>query len=118
MTIYSNESGAGWTEVDVRGTKMAKRVVWEGDYDVRSAFFRMPAGMRIEDHRHTKWVQVTVLEGRMRVEQAGQPPRQIAAGNVYFILAGESHIEVAETDTLLLVTQGEDRPPAMVGKVA
>ena len=66
MSIYSNESSEGWTTVDVRGTAMEKRVVWEGDYDVRSAFFNMPAGMRVEPHQHSKWVQVFVLEGRMR----------------------------------------------------
>ena len=117
MTIYSNESGEAWTTVDVRGTAMEKRVVWEGDYDVRSAFFNMPAGMRVEPHKHSKWVQVFVLEGRMRVEQEGQPVRRIEAGDVYFILAGETHAETAEIDTRLLVTQGEDRPPAMVRKV-
>lgn len=118
MTIYTNEGQAAWTNVDVRGTTMEKRVIWEGDYDVRSAFFKMPAGMRIEPHRHSKWVQVTVLEGRMRVEQDGKPTRHIGAGEVYFILAGETHAETAETDTRLLVTQGEDRPASMVGKVA
>lgn len=117
MTIYTNESDEAWSTVDVRGTAMQKRVVWEGDYDIRSAFFNMPAGMRIEAHHHSKWVQVTVLEGRMRVEQDGQPVRRIAAGEVYFILAGETHAETAEIDTRLLVTQGEDRPAAMVRKL-
>lgn len=117
MTIYTTEGDAVWTDVDVRGTVMAKRVVWEGDYGVRSAFFRMPAGMRVDSHHHSKWVQVAVLEGRMRVEQAGKPARAIGPGNVYFILAGETHTETAEADTLLLVTQGEDRPPEMVRKV-
>jgi len=117
MTIYSNESGEAWTTVDVRGTAMEKRVVWEGDYDVRSAFYNMPAGMRIEAHHHSKWVQVMVLQGRMRVEQEGQPARHIAAGEVYFILAGETHAETAVIDTRLLVTQGEDRPPQMVRKI-
>jgi quercetin dioxygenase-like cupin family protein len=117
MTIYTDEGNAEWTDVNVRGTVMAKRVVWEGDYGVRSAYFRMPAGMRIESHRHSQWVQVAVLEGRMRVEQADKPARSIGVGNVYFILAGETHAEIAEVDTLLLVTQGEDRPPEMVRKL-
>lgn len=109
MTSYHLPDGLTWETVDVRGATMAKAVVWEGDYDVRSAFFRMPAGLVIPPHHHSKWVQVTVLEGRMRVEQDGRPPREVGPGGVYFVTADETHTETATVDTLLLVTQGEDR---------
>jgi quercetin dioxygenase-like cupin family protein len=99
-----------WSDVDVRGATMAKASVFEGDYDVRSAFFRMPAGCAVPPHDHSKWVQVMVLEGRMRVEQDGEPTQEVAAGGCYFVGAGETHSETAVEDTLVLVTQGEDRP--------
>lgn len=110
VTTYIDPSALEWTEVGVRGTTMCKAVVFEGDYDVRSAFFRMPAGCAIPAHDHTKWVQVMVLEGAMRISQDGEPDREVKAGGCYFIDAGETHVEVAVADTLLLVTQGEDRP--------
>lgn len=110
MTHYRDPAALDWTEVDVYGTKMQKAVVFEGDYDVRSAFFRMPAGCAIDTHTHSKWVQVMVLEGRMRVEQDGEDAREIGAGECYFVDAGESHAETALVDTMVLVTQGEDRP--------
>lgn len=110
MTEYRSDEELTWETVDVRGASMGKAVVWEGDHDVRSAFFRMPAGLRIPPHDHSKWVQVMVLDGRMRVEQDGSAPREIATGGVYFVTPGETHVETALIETLLLVTQGEDRP--------
>ena len=110
MTRYIDPADLTWTDVDVRGATMAKASVFEGDYDVRSAFFRMPAGCAVPPHDHSKWVQVMVLEGRMRVEQDGEPAREVAAGGCYFVDAGETHVEIAVEDTLVLVTQGEDRP--------
>ena len=110
MTVYHLAEDLIWETVDVRGAKMEKAVVWEGDHDVRSAFFRMPAGLEIPPHEHKKWVQVMVLEGRMRVEQVGAPPRDIVAGGIYFVMPGETHVETAVDDCLVLVTQGEDRP--------
>lgn len=115
MTEYCSAADRVWHSVDVRGAQMGKSVVWEGDYGVRSAFFRMPAGLRIPPHDHSKWVQVMVLDGRMRVEQEGQEPREIGSGGIYFVTAGESHVETAVVDTLLLVTQGEDRPGFSAG---
>jgi quercetin dioxygenase-like cupin family protein len=110
MTQYIEPGALTWTDVDVRGATMSKAAVFEGDYDVRSAFFRMPAGCAVPPHDHTKWVQVMVLEGRMRIEQAGQTDQEVAAGGCYFVEAGETHVEIAVEDTLVLVTQGEDRP--------
>ena len=109
MTTYIDPSELDWTDVDVRSATMSKAVVFEGGYDVRSAFFRMPAGCAVPPHDHTKWVQVMVLEGQMRIEQDGQPDREVSAGGCYFVDAGETHVEVAVADTLVLVTQGEDR---------
>lgn len=44
------------------------KIVFEGDFDIRSGFFRMPAGMTIPMHSHTTWVQVAVMEGEMQIE--------------------------------------------------
>ena len=109
MTDYIDPAKLEWTDVDVRGATMSKAVVFEGDYDVRSAFFRMPADCAVPPHDHSKWVQVMVLEGRMRIEQDGEPGREVPAGSCYFVGAGETHVEIAVEDTLVLVTQGEDR---------
>jgi len=110
MTRYIDPAKLDWETVEVRGATMHKASVFEGAYDVRSAFFRMPAGCAVPAHDHTKWVQVMVLEGRLRIEQDGAPAREVSAGGCYFVEAGETHIETAVEDTLVLVTQGEDRP--------
>ena len=88
---------------------MDKAVVFEGAHAVRSAFFRMSAGVTIPRHQHTKWVQVMVLEGRMLVQQEGAEAFRAESGSVYFVNPGFPHVETAEVDSLLLVTQGEDR---------
>ncbi len=110
MTRYLQSDELQWTDVDVFGATMSKASVFEGNYDVRSGFFRMPAGCAVPPHHHEKWVQVVVLEGSMRIEQKGEPDREVAAGSCYFVEAGETHVETAVEDTLVLVTQGEDRP--------
>lgn len=110
MSTFVLEPGAAWHVVDVYGASMEKHVVFEGAYDVRSAYFKMAAGCTIEPHQHTKWVQVVVLSGEMLVTQAGEPDRHVGPGQCYFVDAGETHSERAVQDTLVLVTQGEDRP--------
>ena len=111
MSRYFPKKKLSWTQATVRGgTVMDKSIVWEGDFDVRSAFFRMPAGMIIQKHTHPKWVQVMVLEGEMEVETEQDGIVRIAAGGCYFVEPGDSHKETAVRDTLVLVTQGEDRP--------
>lgn len=110
MARFVLEPGSAWQPVDVYGASMEKHVVFEGAYDVRSAYFKMPAGCTIEPHRHTKWVQVAVLSGEMLVTQDGEPDRRVGPGQCYFVDAGETHAERAVEDTVVLVTQGEDRP--------
>lgn len=110
MSTFVLEPGSAWQPVDVFGAAMDKQVVFEGAYDVRSAYFKMAAGCTIEPHRHTKWVQVLVLSGEMLVTQAGEPDRRVGPGQCYFVEAGETHGERAEQDTVVLVIQGEDRP--------
>ena len=89
---------------------MEKSIVWEGDFDVRSAFFRMPRGMEIPEHTHPSWVQVIVVEGEMEITTKADGKVNVTAGGCYFIEPGETHTETAVQDTLVLVTQGEDRP--------
>ena len=88
---------------------MKKATVFEGAHGVRSAFFKMSAGSTIAQHKHTKWVQVMVLEGCISVKQEGAEPFLAQAGSAYFVNPGFPHVETAEVDSLLLVTQGEDR---------
>ena len=110
MTRYVDPEQLDWDAVDVRGAVMQKASIFEGDYGVRSAFFRMPAGCAVPPHTHSKWVQVAVLEGRLRIDQDGAESREVTAGCCYFVEAGETHVETAVEDSLVLVTQGEDRP--------
>jgi quercetin dioxygenase-like cupin family protein len=98
-----------WEQVDVYGATMDKAVIFEGAHAVRSAFFRMSAGVTIPNHQHTKWVQVMVLDGCMLVQQEGAEAFRAKSGSVYFVNPGFPHVETAEVDSLLLVTQGEDR---------
>ena len=110
MTRYITATEMDWEQSPVRGgTVMEKCVVWEGEYDVRSAFFRMPKGMDIPQHTHPKWVQVMVLEGALEVDTERDGKRRIEAGECYFVEAGDTHVEAAVEDSVVLVTQGEDR---------
>ena len=83
--------------------------LWEGDHNVRSGFFRMPRGMQVPMHHHPYWVQVLVMSGTMEVQEHGQEARTIAAGGYYFVEPGETHVETALEDTLLLVVSEEER---------
>jgi len=77
---------------------------------VRSALFRMPAGASLPEHTHPGWVQVVVLEGAITVTQAGAAPHRVPPGGCYFVQPGETHAEQALVDSIVLVTQAEDRP--------
>ncbi len=50
------------------------------------------------------------MSGRMRVEQDGTPARIVPAGGVYFVGPDENHVETAEVETVVLVTQPEAAP--------
>jgi quercetin dioxygenase-like cupin family protein len=113
---YLSAAKLDWQRVDVHGASMDKAVLFEGSHGVRSAFFKMPAGLTIPHHTHTKWVQVMVLEGCMRVEQKGSEVIDARSGSVYFLDPGHPHVETAVEDTVVLVTQGEDRPGWMSEK--
>ena len=104
MTSYHEPDNRVWSPVKVRGTAMEKSPVFEG-HGTQSALFRMASGCQIPDHHHSSWVQVAVISGRMRVEQDGSPARIIPAGGVYFVSPGEDHVEIAEVETIVLVTQ-------------
>ncbi|SNT23661.1 MULTISPECIES: cupin domain-containing protein [unclassified Azospirillum] len=97
-------------DVDVYGCVMAKAPIFEGDHAVRSAYFRMKTGDVIAKHRHRKWVQVMVISGHIRVEQKGADLFFAGPGELYFLEPGFDHVETAMEETLLVVTQGEDRP--------
>ncbi len=88
---------------------MDKCTLWEGRHDTRAGLFRMPAGMQIAQHMHTRWVQVFVVEGGMRVDTAAGDTHTVSAGGYYFVEPGETHVETAICETLVLVIQAEDR---------
>jgi hypothetical protein len=48
----------------------------------------------------------------MRVEQKARPARMVPAGGVYFVTPGEDHVETAEVETIVLVTQPMAVAPA------
>lgn len=111
MSQYFPKDQMTYESAPVRGeTVMEKSVVWEGGYDTRSAFFRMPKGMRIPKHTHPRWVQVMVVEGAIEIESDDDGKVRIDAGGCHFVEAGDTHKERAIEDTLVLVAQGEDRP--------
>ncbi len=118
MSRYFSKEHLSWEQATVRGgTVMDKSVVWEGDYDTRSAFFRMSKGTIIPRHTHPRWVQVMVVEGTMEVESDEDGKVRIEAGGCYFVEAGDTHMETAIEESLLLVTQGEDRPEFLADTV-
>jgi quercetin dioxygenase-like cupin family protein len=112
MQKFNDPENRHWHPVDVRGTTMDKCTLWEGRYDTRAGLFRMPAGMQIAQHLHTRWVQVFVVEGAMRVDNAAGDSHTVSAGGYYFVEPDESHVETAFGDTLVLVIQAEDRDGA------
>ncbi len=111
MSQYFSKEKLYWIQAPVRGgTVMNKSVVWEGGFDIRSAFFRMPKGMSIPRHTHPKWVQVMVVEGEIEIEADEDALVNVSAGGCYFVEPGDTHTETALVDSLVLVTQAEDRP--------
>ncbi len=56
-----------------------------------------------------------VVEGAMEIETDDDGKVRIDAGGCYFVEAGDTHKERAIEDTLVLVTQGEDRPEFLEG---
>lgn len=98
-----------WKPVDVRGTTMETCTLWEGGHGTCAGLYRMPTGMRIARHLHARWVQVFVVEGAMRVDDDAGGVHTVDAGGYYFVEPGESHVETALRDTVVLVVEDEDR---------
>jgi quercetin dioxygenase-like cupin family protein len=88
---------------------LPRGLVFEGAHGVQSAFYRLAAGQRIERRRHALWVQVMVIRGGIHVDQEGAPPFDALAGSLYFLEPDVIHVETALDDTLVLVTEGDDR---------
>jgi len=103
MSRYVNTADQVWDTAKVEGAEMERCVLWDGQHQVFSGFFRMPAGMHLPLHHHGKWVQILVLNGKMKVELKGAEPRTIEPGGYYFVEPGDAHSETAVEDTLLLV---------------
>src|SRR5215467_13672844 len=95
MTKYVTTKDQNWDTTEVRGAKVERCLLWEGQYNVRSGFFRMPKGLEIPAHHHASWVQILVLHGKIHVEAVGSAPQIIAAGEYYFVEPGETHTETA-----------------------
>lgn len=108
--FYVDSVNAEFQRVDVHGCLMDKAVIFEGNYGVRSAFFRLAEGQIIERHTHTKWVQVFVIRGVIRVDQEHADVIDVGSGAAYFLNPYYPHTETVLEEALVLVTQGEDRP--------
>ena len=78
-------------------------MVHEGSDKVRVALFKKPAGWHLPWHSHTEWTVMTVLDGRMKIEQEGVPPFEAMAGAVYYIPPGRLHAETALAETTSVV---------------
>ncbi len=108
MSKYFNVTDQVWDSADVVGVKMERCMLWGGGHGVISAFFRLPAGTCLPLHHHSGWVQILVLEGEMCVEQKGAELRHIGSGGYYFVEPGDTHVETAVEDSLILVTVQRD----------
>lgn len=111
----SNPESRRWKPVDVRGTTMDKCALWEGGHGTCAGLYRMTAGMRIARHLHERWVQVFVVEGAMRVEDDAGHVQTVDEGGYYFVEPGDSHVETALRDTVLLVVEDDDRDGSEAG---
>ena len=103
MSKYVNATDQIWDTAEVVGHKMERCVLWPGEHEVFTGLFRMPAGMRLPLHHHPEWVQILVMEGKMQVEMKGAEPRVVEQGGYYFVEPGDSHVEMAVEDTVVLV---------------
>jgi quercetin dioxygenase-like cupin family protein len=112
MTKYVAIHEQTWEPADVLGLPMERCLLWEGQHKVFAGLFRMPGGMKIPAHHHPQWVQILVLSGKLQVEEAGAQVRTITSGGYYFVEPGDSHVETALEDTLLLVVAEDDRSPS------
>ena len=108
--VHCRADSCEYSDASIYGTKLLRSPIFEGDHDVRSAFFRMKKGDVIANHKHKKWVQVAVLSGTIKVKQGDSSEFVAEFGTVYFLDPGFFHVETAMEDSILLVTQGEDRP--------
>ena len=110
MTRYVPTEDQHWRPIDVRGVTMQFCRLWDGNYNVESGLYRLPAGMTIPSHHHAYWCQVFVVSGAMEVQGAAEGPHRITAGGYYFVEPGDTHRESAVEDSVLLVICEEDRP--------
>ncbi len=109
MAKFVNPSDRTWGSTPVVGLDMERCVLWDGRWNVFTGFYRMPRGMRLPLHRHALWVQVLVMEGRMKVDTGAAGTRTIDAGGYYFVEPGDAHVETALEDTVVfVVSQVED----------
>ena len=104
--IFMSDADCDWHDVTFNRARMQRATIFEGDYDVSSAFFKMDAGVSLGRHMHAKWVQVVVLKGEVKVEQEGTETFIAGPESVYFVHPGSTHVETAVTDSLVLITQG------------
>ncbi len=87
------------------GVETDESLGWGNGLVVRSAFYRMSAGMQLPPHSHRGWVQVTVLKGEIEYEAKDRSKRRITAGSSYFVTPDEEHYESAPgAETVLLIT--------------
>lgn len=103
-TEFHAPARATWHVVDVRGTRMPEAKIARGEFGVWANYYRLAEGTEIRTHRHEAWVLVTVLEGKMQVQE-GATTSIVEAGGCYFVPPNTKHVERALVDTLVLVTE-------------
>jgi quercetin dioxygenase-like cupin family protein len=108
-TKYVTLQDQTWQPGEVGGVPMETCALWEGKYNVRAGFLRVPKGLQTPPHHHAYWVSILVISGELHVEAVGAEAHTVAAGEYYFVEPGETHVETALEDTLLLVVKEEDR---------
>jgi len=108
-TKYVTLQDQTWQSADVRGVLLETCSLWEGKYNVRAVFLRAPKGLQTPPHHHAYWVSILVISGKLHVEAVGAEAHTVAASEYYFVEPGETHVETALEDTLLLVVKEEDR---------
>ncbi len=95
-------------DVDPHDMVAQRCLVWEGQYGMYSALFRMPKGGAFDQHTHQTWLQTVVLEGQLKVETDKDGTRFINPGECYIIEPDEPHTESAVEDSLVLITRPEE----------
>lgn len=103
MAKYINKQDREWKTVDIVGNQIEICELWH-DENVSTRIAPMPKGKDLGFHRHDTWVQVYVIQGKLKVKPDN---KLIEEGGYFFVEPGDEHSEVAIEDSLVLVIRDE-----------